>query len=217
VGLFMTVTSATSDARALAGAREAQEAAFLMLVARYHCSMVHLAETFVHSRAIAEAVTREAWVDLLRNSATFRGRSSVKCWMFQILAERARLRAAQEASWVSSSPLQANDDASAEFPSAGSFFDDSHPSLPGRWMQSPQRWPDQQLQTAAYREQGLKALRSLPPAQQRVMMLRDVEDWTSAEVCEALQLSAVEQRALLHRARTTVRARLQAHFRFAAR
>jgi RNA polymerase sigma-70 factor (ECF subfamily) len=212
-----TVTSSTIDARALTGVREGQEAPFLLLVARYHGSMVRLAQTFVHSRAIAEEVTSEAWADVLEKSATFRGGSSVKCWMFQILAARARLRAAQGASSVSPSPSLAKDDASAEFPSAGTFFDDSHPSFPGRWMQSPRAWPDQQLQTAVSRESALKVLRSLPPAQQRVMMLRDVEGWTSAEVCETIELSAVEQRALLHRARTTVRTRLDAHFRFAGR
>jgi len=216
VGLFMTVTSATSDARALAGAREAQEAAFLMLVTRYHCSMVHLAETFVCSRAIAEEVTREAWADVLRKLWAFRGHTSVKCWMFQILVERARFRAAQLVSSVLRSSSQTKDDTS-DLPSAGTFFDDRHPLWPGWWMQSPPAWRDQQLETAPSREQALKALRSLPPAQQRVMMLRDVEGWTSAEVCETIELSAVEQRALLHRARTTVRARLDAHFRFAAK
>src|SRR5262249_60458582 len=89
------VRSSTSDTRALAAAREGQEAAFLMLVARYHCPMVQLAETFLQSRAIAEEVTREVWTDVLARSATFHGGLSVRCWMFQILVERARFRAAQ--------------------------------------------------------------------------------------------------------------------------
>jgi len=209
--------SSIGDIRALAAAREGQEAAFLALVARYHCSMVHLAETLVPSRAIAEEVARQTWTDVLRNSATHQGRSSVKCWIFQILIERARLRAAQETSLVSSSSSPAKDDTSAESPSAETFFDDSHPIWPGCWLQSPLPWLDGQLETAAAREQALNALRSLPVAQQRVMMLRDVEGWTSAEVCDTMQLSALEQRALLHQARTTVRARLAAHFRFASK
>jgi len=202
--------SSTGDIGALAGARQGQEADFLLLVARYHRSMVHLAETLVHSRAIAEEIAREAWAEVLRSSATHQGGSSVKGWLFQILIRRARLRAAQETS-ISTSP--AKDDTAAEFPSTETFFDDAHPIWPGRWLQSPWPWTDQQLETGDARQQALKALRVLPPAQQRVMMLRDVEGWTSAEVCEATQLSAVEERGLLHRARTTVRARLAAHFR----
>jgi len=207
------VMSSTDDIRALAGAREGEEADFLQLVALYHRSMVQLSETLVHSRAIAEEVAREAWIEVLSGSTTHHGGSSVKCWIFQILIARARLRAAQETSLVSSSTLPAKDDRAAESSSAETFFNDAHSIWPGYWLQSPRPWTDQQLETADARLRALKALRILPPAQQQVMMLRDVEGWTSAEVCEATQLSAVEQRDLLHLARTTVRARLAAHFR----
>jgi RNA polymerase sigma-70 factor (ECF subfamily) len=211
------VTSSTGDIRALAAARKGQEAAFLVLVARYHCSMIHLAQTLVQSRAIAEEVAREAWLNVLRSSATQQGRSSVKCWLFQILIDCARLRAARQTSLVSSSTSPTGNEASAESPSAETFFDDSHPIWPGCWLQSPQPWLDEQLETAEARQQMLEALRILPAAQLGVVMLRDVEGWTSAEVCETMQLSAVEQRGLLHRARTTVRARLAAHFQVASR
>jgi len=40
-------------------------------------------------------------------------------------------------------------------------------------------------------------------------MLRDVEGWTSQEVCEALGISSVNQRVLLHRARAAVRRTLE--------
>lgn len=205
--------SYTGDMRALAAAREGQEAGFLALVDRYHRSIVRLAETLVHSRAIAEEIAREAWAEMLRSTATHQGGSSVKCRIFQILIGRAQLRAVPETSLVSSSTSPARDDTSAEFSSVETFFDDTHPIWPGCWLQSPRPWTDQQLETADARQLALEALRILPPAQRRVMMLRDVEGWTSAEVCEATQLSAAEERGLLHRARTTVRARLAAHFR----
>src|SRR5262249_34997398 len=203
--ICMHILSSTSDSRALAGAREGEEADFLRLVARYHRSMVQLAEALVHSRPIAEEIAREAWAEVLRSAATHPGGSSVKCWIFQILIGRARVRA-QETSLVSSSTSPAKDDTAAESSSAETFFDDTHPIWPGCWLQSPRPWTDQQLETADARLGALKALRILPPAQQQVMVLRDVEGWTSAEVCEATQLSAVEQRGLLHCARTTVRA-----------
>jgi RNA polymerase sigma-70 factor (ECF subfamily) len=49
----------------------------------------------------------------------------------------------------------------------------------------------------------------LPDAQREVIMLRDVEGWTSQEVCEALGISSVNQRVLLHRARAAVRRTLE--------
>ena len=56
------------------------------------------------------------------------------------------------------------------------------------------------------------AIRGLPPVQRAVIALRDVEGWPSQEVCEALEVSEGNQRVLLHRARTKVRAALESYF-----
>ena len=50
----------------------------------------------------------------------------------------------------------------------------------------------------------------LPENQRRVLVLRDIEGWTSEEVCDLLELSEVNQRVLLHRARSRLRAALEA-------
>jgi RNA polymerase sigma-70 factor (ECF subfamily) len=55
------------------------------------------------------------------------------------------------------------------------------------------------------------AIEALPAAQRTVIRLRDVDGWDSAEVCELLDLSPVNQRGLLHRARSKVRAALESH------
>ena len=60
------------------------------------------------------------------------------------------------------------------------------------------------------------ALETLPPAQRTVMTLRDISGFTSEEVCEALEISAGNQRVLLHRARSRVRAALEDYDRQAA-
>jgi RNA polymerase sigma-70 factor, ECF subfamily len=50
----------------------------------------------------------------------------------------------------------------------------------------------------------------LPENQRRVLVLRDIEGWSSEEVRDLLELSEVNQRVLLHRARSRVRAALEA-------
>ena len=50
---------------------------------------------------------------------------------------------------------------------------------------------------------------ALPPTQRTVISLRDVEGWSADEVCNALTLTETNQRVLLHRARSTVRAALE--------
>jgi RNA polymerase sigma-70 factor (ECF subfamily) len=42
-----------------------------------------------------------------------------------------------------------------------------------------------------------------------VISLRDVEGWSAEEVCNALTLTETNQRVLLHRARSAVRAALE--------
>ncbi|MEJ7562563.1 MAG: sigma factor-like helix-turn-helix DNA-binding protein [Ilumatobacteraceae bacterium] len=57
----------------------------------------------------------------------------------------------------------------------------------------------------------LLAITGLPAMQRTVITLRDVECWTSREVCIALALTETNQRVLLHRARSRVRRRLEQH------
>jgi RNA polymerase sigma-70 factor (ECF subfamily) len=48
--------------------------------------------------------------------------------------------------------------------------------------------------------------------QRTVISLRDVEGWSSEEVRNVLELSETNQRVLLHRARSRVRAELELYF-----
>ena len=52
------------------------------------------------------------------------------------------------------------------------------------------------------------AIDRLPERQRAVIVLRDVNGWSSDEVRNALDLTETNQRVLLHRARTKVRADL---------
>jgi RNA polymerase sigma-70 factor, ECF subfamily len=56
-----------------------------------------------------------------------------------------------------------------------------------------------------------RAVDRLPPAQRAVLVLRDVEGLSAAEACRLLELSEGNQRVLLHRARSKVRAALERH------
>ena len=56
------------------------------------------------------------------------------------------------------------------------------------------------------------AVNSLPRTQRLVISLRDIEGWSAEEVCGALQITPVNQRVLLHRARMRVRELLVPYF-----
>ncbi len=53
-----------------------------------------------------------------------------------------------------------------------------------------------------------RAILDLPDSQRQVVTLRDVQGLSAQEVCEALSISAANQRVLLHRGRARVRANL---------
>jgi RNA polymerase sigma-70 factor (ECF subfamily) len=182
--------------RLLAG----DEATFLELVGRHQASLVRVARGYVRSDDVAEEVVQETWVALLHGLARFEGRSSLKTWLFRILANRARTRARKE---VRSTPMSALGSSSPEEPAlSADHFDAS-----GGWNAPPPRWhePLKHVQDQELGRILAEAIEQLPERQRLVLTLRDVEGWSSEDVRNALDVSETNQRVLLHRARTKVR------------
>ncbi len=198
----------TDDAlidRLLAG----DEAAFTALVAAYHGSLLRLALTFVSDRAAAEDVVQDTWLGVLKGLETFERRASLKTWIFRILVNRARTRGVRDARSVNFSAME-----SAE--SEGTDLVDRF-SADGRWVQPPSLWPEQNPEDLLLRAETVncleRAIAGLPPSQRAVVTLRDIEGVDAEEACNILAISETNQRVLLHRARTKVRAALEDHLR----
>jgi RNA polymerase sigma-70 factor (ECF subfamily) len=199
-----------TDADAVARLRAGDQAAFRELVAGNHAAMVRFASGYVPSTAVAEEVVQETWIAVIRGIDRFEGRSSLRTWIFRILANQARTRGARERRTVPVSALVA-ELADAEQPSVP-IERFAGPPGRGMWAQPPARWsdqPEERLLIGATFERFAETVMALPDNQRRVLVLRDVEGWTSEEVCELLELSEVNQRVLLHRARSRLRALLE--------
>jgi RNA polymerase sigma-70 factor (ECF subfamily) len=69
--------------------------------------------------------------------------------------------------------------------------------------------PEQRLLADELLQQVRACVATLPPAQREVVTLRDIDGCTSNEVCQLLELSEANQRVLLHRGRSRVRAALE--------
>jgi RNA polymerase sigma-70 factor, ECF subfamily len=194
--------------------RAGDEQAFMELVERYGPSLLRVALLFVSTRAVAEEVVQETWLAVYSGIDRFEGRSSLKTWLFRILTNRAKTRAVREARSVpfsSLAPAEAGSDEPSVDPAR--FLPPFHPNW-GAWASPPRSWadtPEQRLLGAETQRVIREAIETLPPVQRAVITLRDVEGYDSAEVREALELSEGNQRVLLHRARSKVRAALDAY------
>jgi RNA polymerase sigma-70 factor, ECF subfamily len=196
------------DSRLRDGLRAGDEAAFAALMREYGAGMLRVAQMYVSSRAVAEEVVQEAWVGVLKGIGRFEGRSSLKTWLFRIVANTAKTRGIREARSIPFSALgEGNADEPAVDPDrflvAGERF-------PGHWAAPPQNWaPEGKLLAAETMAVIEREIERLPPVQAAVISMRDVQGFTAEEVCNALDLTETNQRVLLHRARSRVRRALE--------
>jgi RNA polymerase sigma-70 factor, ECF subfamily len=196
------------DARLVDGLRAGDEAAFAALMREYGAGMLRVAQMFVSSRTDAEEVVQDAWIGVLRGIGRFEGRSSLKTWLYRIVANTAKTRGVREARSVPFSALAA--DREGEPAVDPDRFIGSGERFPGHWGVPPQAWaPEPELLEAEALDVIERAIQQLPPAQRAVITMRDVQGFTAEEVRNALDLSETNQRVLLHRARSKVRNALE--------
>lgn len=199
----------SEDARLLAALRSGDELAFSDLVERLHHSLVRLARLYVADNA-AEDVAQETWLALLRGLDGFEGRASLKTWLFRVLVNRARTRAARDARTVSFSNLVHAETETIEPAVSPDRFRGAEDRWPGHWLVRPvSALPEQQLLADELHAHIRAAVAQLPPAQREVVTLRDINGLGADEVCEVLELTDANQRVLLHRGRSKVRAALE--------
>jgi RNA polymerase sigma-70 factor (ECF subfamily) len=90
-------------------------------------------------------------------------------------------------------------------------FQKDDEAWPGHWATPPRPWekPERRLLSLEARERLKHALDQLPERQRLIVGLRDVDGLSAEEVCDRLALSAENQRVLLHRGRSRLRAVLE--------
>ena len=190
----------SSDQQLVDRLRAGDENAFAELVRRYHRLMLRVARGYVRTDAVAEEVVQEAWLAVVRGIERFEGRASFKTWLLRIVANHAMTSGAKEARSVAVEPSV----------SADHFVPEGEPGA-GAWSTPPEPWPEDQLLADETRAVIDRAIEALPPLQRAVVSMRDIEGMSSEEVQAALDVSAGNQRVLLHRGRQRVREALNAY------
>lgn len=183
--------------------RAGEEAAFRALVKELNSALTRVALAFVGSQATAEEVVQDTWMAVIAGLDQFEGCSSLRTWIGRILVNRAKTRGVRERRAVPFTALSREDEEPVE---PERFL------AAGFWRLPPLRWDDAPEELVLRKEARAhieRELASLPSAQRTVVTLRDLEDWSSEEVCNVLELAETNQRVLLHRGRTRLRAALE--------
>jgi RNA polymerase sigma-70 factor (ECF subfamily) len=192
--------------------RAGDEQAFDALIRAESPGMLRFARAYVESHELAEEIVQETWLRVVRSLPRFEQRSSLRTWIYVILANVSRTRGQRERRSTPLASLQPDDERSVP---EERFFPSSHPRWAGMWSTLVDSWesmPDDVLLADEARAQVRAASRRLSPNCAAVFTLRDVEGWSAADVCAILELTPENQRVLLHRARCRVRGFLEEYF-----
>ncbi|GII29088.1 RNA polymerase sigma24 factor [Planotetraspora mira] len=184
---------------------------FAALLTAWSPGMLQVARAYVADEHTAEDVVQDAWVGVLRGIDKFEARSALRTWVYRIVINRAKTRGVNDARTV---PMTSLTTAKEDFdpavdpggPRGGSRGADD-PLAPPR---TPVAWPSPEGEILALEvhQHIERALGSLPARQRVVITLRDMQGYSSDEVCALLEITAANQRVLLHRARASLRGTL---------
>jgi RNA polymerase sigma-70 factor, ECF subfamily len=197
------------DERIVAALRAGDERAFCELFQRHCPAMKRVARSYVQSDAVAEEIVQETWLAVLTGIDRFEGRCALGTWMFSILINQAKTHNTRERKAV---PFSSISPSGRDEPAVDADrFQKDDDAWPGHWATPPRPWqrPDRRALSLEARARLKDALSQLPARQRAVVGLRDVDGLSSAEVCGLLGLSRENERVLLHRGRSRLRAALE--------
>jgi len=163
----------------------------------------------VRDRSVAQDLVQETFLAALRSMTSFAGRSTERAWLFGILRNKLvdyyRLKGREAQFAESDSP---ESDEGRFFHSLG-FKKDA-------WIRSlaPQAWlsPDESLVQKEFQIVFHRCLARLPDRVAQVFLLKEVDGWTSEQICKDLNVSANNVWVMSHRARMALRRCLELHW-----
>jgi RNA polymerase sigma-70 factor, ECF subfamily len=206
---------ATDETELIKALRRGDGDAFAKLVDELSPRLLRVAMAHVPSRAVAEEVVQDTWLGVINGIDRFEGRSSLRTWIYRILLNNARTRGKRERRTLPFSFFRRRAEEGGDEPAVEpERFQGRDGERPGAWARPPVEWsaPEDRLATAEARRVLLEAIAALPPRQREVITLRDIQGLSAEEARNALGVSETNQRVLLHRARSKVRAALERYF-----
>jgi RNA polymerase sigma-70 factor (ECF subfamily) len=173
-------------------------AAFDQIVRKYDRRMLRIAQSVTHNREEAEDAVQEAFLKAYQKLDQFRENAKFSTWMMRIVLNEALMKLRKQRTFREES-----------IDSNFSSDSDGLPRDVTDWSPNPQEL----YGATEFREILTKCLGRLQPALRVVFVLRDMEELSISETCEALNLSEAVVKSRLFRARLRLRETLTGYFR----
>ena len=152
--------------------------------------------------SVSEDLVQETFLAALKSQENFQGRSSTRTWLIAILkhkiVDHIRKRVREQAS----DKVEALSDAAAQ------GVIDSDFKANGQWHHRPSRWlvnPMKVYEQKEFMDVLYSCLAALPQRQADTFMMREIDGFSTEEICKALNITATNSWVLLYRARMLLR------------
>ena len=192
-------TVADEDTELIRAAIAGQPQAFPDLVRRYEQRLYNFARRMCRSDSDAEDLVQETFLNVHRFLADFRFETKFKNWLYRVavntaITKRRRSKFAPEPDLsLEDLSRQEGADATGDVPD---------------WA----RMPLEQVLNGELLETLNRAIRSLPEKYRVVVVLRDVEEFSTEETAHILNLTPANVKVRLHRGRMFLKDKLTGYF-----
>lgn len=181
------------DSHLIEALKRRDSAALAALFDDYADKIYRLAANLLHDEQQADGVVQNTFLALITHADGFEGRSSIGTWLYRVGYNECMMR-------VRSARPQLELDALDE--------PDVMPTQIVDWSGVPESVIDSEEAS----DQMERAIRALKPDLRSVFILRDVEELSTAEVAQILNLTEANVKVRLHRARLALRESLSGYF-----
>jgi RNA polymerase sigma-70 factor (ECF subfamily) len=196
----MTVSSQAGfdETSLVTQAREGDNLAFAGLVKRYEAKIFRLAQHITQNREDAEDVLQETFLKAYEHLDQFQGNSKFYTWVVRIAVNQALMKLRRRKA-----------DRSVSLDEDIDTGEDTVTREVAAWDED----PEQRFSREELGEILNSSVDSLAPAYRSVFVLRDVEDLSTEETAEALNISVPAVKSRLLRARLQLREKLTRYFK----
>ena len=165
-------------------------------VEHYGDFLYRLALSRVKDPDVAEDLVQETFLAALRSRESFKGRSAGQTWLISILKHKIVDYIRKKIRRPSTNRMEALTDL------MDSVFDES-----GKWQVRPHKWainPAKIYEQKEFFDVLYHCLAELPERVAEAFMLREMDGLSTAEVCQALEITAPNSWVMLYRARMSL-------------